>query len=160
MIAVIFKNTIVSAIRIALGFLCTVCVASAAETGNIWAKPATVAVAKQSDSKTGAKPGVVMASAKAKPLDLTLKRHTSSFHGPPGPTLAVGARYVTTASAGLRKSWLDNSGQISEGEQIYDWPPGAKIVSSAPVEIVPVAAPAAAVAPAKAAAAPVKSAGR
>ena len=132
MIAVIIKNTIVTAIRIALGFLCTLCVASAAEIGNISAKPATVAVAKQSDSKTGAKPSVVIASGKAKPVDLALTRHTSSFHGPPGPTLTVGARYVATPTVGLSKSWLDSSGEISEGEFLYDWPPGAKLVSAAP----------------------------
>ena len=155
-IAVIIKNTIVSAIRIALGFLCTLCVASAAETGNISAKTSTLAVASKGDTKATADSSSVKRSS-AKPLDLALKRHTTSFHGPPGPTLAVGARYALTPSAGLSKSWLDNSGQISEGEQIYDWPPGAKIVSSAPAEFVPVAAPVAAFAPAKAAAAPVKS---
>ena len=155
-IAVIIKNTIVSAIRIALGFLCTLCVASAAETGNISAKTSAVAAATQGDAKAVRQSSVVERST-SKPLDPTLARHTSSFHGPPGPTLAVGARYVVTPSAGLSKSWLDNSGQISEGEQIYDWPPGAKIVSSAPAEFVPVAAPVAAFAPAKAAAAPVKS---
>jgi len=153
-IAVIIKNKIVTAIRIALGFLCTLCVASAAETGNISAKPATVAVAKQSDSKSGAKPVVVMASAKAKPADQSLTRHSSSFHGPPGPTLAVGARYVLTPSAGLSKSWLDSSGQISEGEFLYDWPPGAKIVSAAPAAAAPLApapaTPAAPVAPVQA----------
>jgi hypothetical protein len=84
-------------------------------------------------------------TSKSKPVDLALTRHTTSFHGPPGPTLAVGARYVRTPSAGLKKSWLDNLGEISEGEYIYDWPPGARLVSAAPVAPAPaVSAPLAA----------------
>jgi hypothetical protein len=128
-----------------------VCVASAAETGNISAKPSTAVIAKRAETKA------VSQSKKTsrKPVDVALTRHTSSFHGPPGPTLTVGARYVSTPTAGLSKSWLDSSGQISEGEFLYDWPPGAKILSAAPVEIAATAPPVATVAPTKAAPVPV-----
>jgi hypothetical protein len=135
-IAVINKNTIVTAIRIALGFLCTLCVVAAAETGNISAKPAPIALVKQSSA---IKPALAIRSTKSKPVDLALTRHTSTFKGPPGPTLAVGARYVLTPTPGLSR--LDNFGQISKGEYVYDWPPGAKIIAAAPVAVTPAISP-------------------
>ena len=138
MIAVINKNTTVTALRIALGFLCAVCVASAAETGNISPKTTTVAVAPQEGAKTVARPNPIKRSA-VKPADIALTRHSSSFHGPPGPTLAVGARYVRTPTPGLSR--LDNFGRISEGEYIYDWPPGAKMISTVSVPVSPAVPP-------------------
>ena len=140
-IAVINTNTTVTAVRIALGFLCTLCIASAAEKGNIPTQSpivSTVAVAKQDVAKPVARPSWAKRSS-VKTVDLALTRHTSSFHGPPGPTLAVGARYVRTPTAGLKKSWLDNLGEISEGEYVYDWPPGARLVSAAAVAPAPAA---------------------
>ena len=84
--------------------------------------------------------------------ELSLSRHTSSFNGPVGPTLAVGARYVQTPTPGLRR--LDNFGQISKGEYVYDCPPCAKIIAGAPSAVKP------AVVPTMTTAAPAQAAGR